>query len=352
MSMKTGDDRLPVSVLTGFLGSGKTTLLNRLLRHPAMGETAVIINEFGEIGIDAALVLSSSDQVMLLASGCLCCTSRGDLIETLGELMDRRKRGEVPQFMRVVIETTGLADPAPILQGLMTDLMLLNHFRMGQVVTVVDGYHGAKSLDRQIEAVKQAAVADRIVLSKGDIAAPDALAELRARLRRLNPVAPIIEAVLGEVEPALLFGSTGFDLAEKTAEVRSWLAVEAQTHRHDERRHGHDPNRHDERIRAHCLSFAAPLDWESVAGWLDQLAQEHGENLLRVKGLLHVSGQDEPVVIQGVHHLFHPPSTLPAWPDADRRSRLVFIVRDLDRAAIEAGAPATIQPYRADAPHA
>jgi G3E family GTPase len=302
----------------------------------------VIVNEFGEIGIDDALVVSSSDQVILLASGCLCCTSRGDLVDTLGDLMGKRERGEIPPFMRVVVETTGLADPAPILQGLMTDLMLLNHFRMGHVVTVVDCYHGAKTLDQHIEAVKQAAVADCIVLSKGDIAAPGAVAELRTRLRRLNPVASIIEAVMGEVEPTLLFGSTGFDIAEKTAEVRSWLAVEAPAHGHDEHGHGHDPNRHDERIRAHCLTFAAPLDWESVAGWLDQLANEHGENLLRVKGLLNVSGQDEPVVIQGVHHLFHPPSTLPAWPDADRRSRLVFIVRDLDRAAIEAGAPDTV----------
>lgn len=342
--MNQREDRLPVSVLTGFLGSGKTTLLNRLLVDPAMGETAVVVNEFGEIGIDHALVVSSSDQVVLLRSGCLCCTIRGDLIDTLHELMVKREQGLVPRFQRVVIETTGLADPAPILQALISDDIMLNHFRLGLVATVVDGYHGARTLDEHVEAVKQAAIADRLVLSKVDIAATEAVYDLRDRLRRLNPLAPMIEAVMGGVEPGWLFGSGGFDIAEKSAEVRSWLGAEDTVHEpgHHSHAHGgkHDPNRHDERIRAYCLSFTTPLDWKFAAAWLDGLALEYGEHLLRVKGLLNVCGQDEPVVIQGVHHLFHPPSTLPAWPDADRRSRLVFIVRDLDRAQIEAGAPA------------
>lgn len=341
--MNQREDRLPVSVLTGFLGSGKTTLLNRLLGHPAMGETAVVVNEFGEIGIDHALVVSSSDQVVLLQSGCLCCTIRGDLIDTLRELMVKREQGKVPRFQRVVIETTGLADPAPILQALISDVNMLTYFRLGLVATVVDSYHGGRTLDEHVEAVRQAAIADRLVLSKVDIAANEAVSDLRVRLRRLNPLTPTIEAVMGEVEPGWLFGSGGFDIAEKSAEVRSWLGAENRVHdpgHHDHAHDGkHNPNRHDERIRAHCLSFTAPLDWKTAARWLDQLALDYGEQLLRVKGLLNVRGQDDPVVIQGVHHLYHPPSTLPAWPDADRRSRLVFIVRDLDRAQIEAGAP-------------
>lgn len=343
-NMNQREDRLPVSVLTGFLGSGKTTLLNRLLGHPAMGETAVVINEFGEIGIDHALVVSSSDQVVLLASGCLCCTIRGDLIDTLRDLMVKREHGQVPRFQRVVIETTGLADPAPILQALIANAEMLTYFRLGLVAAVVDGYHGARTLDDHVEAVKQAAIADRLVLSKVDIAATEAVSDLRARLRRLNPLAPMTEAVMGEVEPGWLFGSGGFDVAEKSAEVRSWLAAEdrADDPGHHGHAHGenHDPNRHDERIRAYCLSFAAPLEWKTAAAWLDGLALDYGEHLLRVKGLLNVRGQDVPVVIQGVHHLFHPPATLAAWPDDDQRSRLVFIVRDLERAQIEAGAPA------------
>ena len=334
------DDRIQVSLVTGFLGSGKTTLLNRLLRHPAMGRSAVVVNEFGAVSIDNALVVGSSGEVLLLGSGCLCCSVRGDLTVTLVELMTERAQGSVPPFQRIVIETTGLADPAPIVQSLMSDEAMLNHFRLGQVVTVVDAFHGSRTLDEHMEAVKQAAIADRLVLSKTDIAPAEATQRLRLRLGRLNPLAPMFEAVQGEVEPGKLFGAAEFDIAEKSAEVRAWLEAEARHARDHDHAHDSDPNRHDERIRAHCLAFDAPLEWQAVAGWLDRLAFERGEQLLRVKGLLNVTGQEEPVVIQGVHSLFHPPSTLPSWPDADRRSRLVFIVRDLERAELEAGAPA------------
>lgn len=325
------EEPLAVSVLTGFLGSGKTTLLRHLLAHPAMEETAVIVNEFGEIGLDHLLVEQASEDTVLLNSGCLCCTVRGDLVEGMRSLFRRRVKGEVPPFERLVIETTGLADPAPILQTIMSDPLLAERFRLDGVITTVDAATGAATLDRQIESVKQAAVADRLLLTKSDLVSAGEREALEARLRALNPAAPIHHVVQGEIEPALLFNAGLYDPTTKTADVQAWLKAEAydEDHLHHHGHHHHDVNRHDESIRAFCLTYDRPLDWDRFNSWVEMLITLYGGSILRIKGVLNVAGADEPIVIHGVQHVFHPPVRLDAWPDADRRSRIVFIVRDL-----------------------
>jgi G3E family GTPase len=350
-------ERLPVSLLTGFLGSGKTTLLKHMLGHPGLADTAVIINEFGEVGLDHRLVESTADQTVLLESGCLCCAIRGDLIDTLRSLFKRRAKGEIPAFRRVVIESTGLADPAPILHTLMSDPLIADRFRLDGVIATVDAVNGMDQLDRQPESVKQAAVADRLVLTKTDLAEPRAADALKARLHRLNPAAPLLEAVQGAVDPASILGAGLFKPADKTPDVRAWLRAEAYGERapqghdhrpgeghapghddgHDHDHAGLDRNRHDERIRAFAIEHDRPLDWERFADWIGRLTAEHGEHLLRIKGILDVAGQDEPIAIHGVQHLFHPPASLPAWPEGERRSQLVFILRDLAESVIRQG---------------
>jgi G3E family GTPase len=323
-------DPVPVTVLTGFLGAGKTTVLNHLLRQPALSGTAVLVNEFGEIGLDHLLVEKLDENTVLLNAGCLCCTVRGDLSRALAELLPRVAAGEV---RRVVIETTGLADPAPILATLMSDAVAARAYRLDGIVTVVDAVNGMTQLDAQPEAVRQAAVADRLVLSKTDLADPPAL---RERLRRLNPGAPLLAAVHGAVDAATVLHAGLFDPASKIPDVRGWLDAEAYAD--GDHAHHHDLNRHDARIAAFCLTYDVPLHWEGVATWLDMLVATRGESLLRIKGILNVAGQDRPVALHGVQHLFHPPALLAAWPEGDpRTSRLVFITRDLSRDVIEEG---------------
>ncbi|MBR0670957.1 CobW family GTP-binding protein [Neoroseomonas soli] len=327
--------KIPVTVLTGFLGAGKTTLLNRLLKAPEMAGTAVLINEFGEIGLDHLLVERLDEDTVLLNAGCLCCTVRGDLVRALRDLAVRAEAGQ--EIRRVVVETTGLADPAPILQTLMSDPVVLSAYVLDGVVTLVDAVAGRHTLDTQVEAVKQAAMADRIVLTKTDLATAEEAEALAARLRALNPVAPLLRAVGGAIPPAALLGAGGFDTAGRIPEVAAWLAAEAH-HGHHHHGHHHDPNRHDAGIHAFGLVFDSPLAWDGIATWLEMLALTRGDSVLRVKGLLNIAGEDRPVVVHGVQHVFHPPVRLAAWPEGhDRRSRITFVLRNLPRAVVEEG---------------
>ena len=331
---------IPVTLLTGFLGSGKTTVLNHVLKQPGMAATAVIVNEFGEIGLDHLLVERSSEDIVLLNSGCLCCTVRGDIVDTLTNLFVDRVKGKVPFFTRVAIETTGLADPAPILHTLMTDPIVAARYVLDGVVTTVDAVNGAGSLDRQPEAVKQAAVADRLLLTKTDIAEPGARQAIEARLKELNPSAAIVSVAQGAIDSALLFNIGFYDPTTKSLDVRRWLRDESFEGDHGQDvGHGHehpDVNRHDDRIRAFCITREQPISWAALSTWLDGLAAMRGDDLLRLKAIVALSDRpDQPVVLHGVQHLFHPPVLLPEWPSEDRRTRMVFITRDLPRETIE-----------------
>jgi G3E family GTPase len=325
------DAPVTANLLTGFLGSGKTSLLKRLLRQPDLADTAVLINEFGEVGLDHLLVEEVDEEIVLLKSGCVCCTIRGDLKEALTRLYGRRQRGEVPPFRRLVIETTGLADPAPILATLAADPMLRHHFRVGNVVTVVDAVAGLANLAAYPESLRQAAVADRLVVSKVDLADAIAVAALRAHLAALNPAAAAVEADEETDPAAALLTHDAHDEATRAAEVRRWLEAAALA----EHAHGHaDPNRHGD-IRAFVLTAEAPLDWARFGLWLSMLLNRHGTEILRLKGLVALEGQEAPVVVQGVQHLVHKPTHLRAWPDADRRTRLVAIAKGLDAALVQ-----------------
>lgn len=333
---------IPVSLLTGFLGSGKTTVLNHVLHHPDMEKSAVIVNEFGEVGLDHELTVTGAEDMVLLNSGCLCCTVRGDLVNTLRDLMMLRLREDVPSFERILIETTGLADPAPILHTLMSDQLVTNYFRLDGVIATVDAVNGEDTLDKQFESVKQAAVADRILITKTDLADEKTVAALEARLDAINRTAPRQRVVNGEVEPEVLFNAGLFNPAVKGPDVERWLKDEAyadaqgndHAHGHDHA-HAHDVNRHDDHISSFCVTYDEPLRLDALEQWLDTIMMLKGPDLLRIKGIVNVAEMDKPVVIHGVQHVFHPPAVLDAWPSEDRRTRIVFITRDVERATIE-----------------
>jgi G3E family GTPase len=314
------DAKIPVYVITGFLGAGKTTLLNALLRHDGMADTAVVINEFGDVGLDHLIVETAFEDAVLLKSGCICCTVRGDLVDTLALLRARVSMGQIPDYARVLIETTGLADPGPVLQTLMTEPTVAARHVVGGVITVVDAVHGAGELDRRREPARQIAVADTIVLSKTDLAAADQRAALVARIRGLNPGAPILDTAAGPIAPSALMRSA-FRESSGPEDVAAWLGDEHDGHNG----HGAHHHDHDDGVHAVCLRRDAPVPWNALVRFVQSVLSIRGADVLRLKGLARVAGVDRPVMLHGVHHLLHPPILLDAWPDGRPETQIVFI---------------------------
>ena len=309
----TGRAEIPVHVLAGFLGSGKTTLLNRLLASPALGDSAVIVNEFGEIAVDHAMITEAAEETMILNSGCICCSIRGDLVDSLSDLAGRRRAGLVPSFSRVIVETTGLADPGPILQTLSTDPALAGRFRAGSVTATVDAVNGIAQIDRHGEARRQIAAADRIALTKLDIAEPGAAAALAETAARINPTAP---AMPGAAVDAGTLTAPASPVPGRIGDG------------------GHGSHRG---IAAHCLVVERPLRWAGFVRWLDSLTALRGADVLRIKGVVHTREYDFPVAVNGIHHLLHPPLALEAWPDGRAETRLVVIAEGIGRIDLRRG---------------
>lgn len=328
------DALIPVNVITGFLGAGKTTVLARLLQSPRLRDTAVLINEFGEVGLDHHLIEHARESTLLLENGCICCSIRGDLKDSLRDLFSRSERGEIPPFRRVVIETSGLSDPVPIAYTIMAEPVLQHHFRLAGIITVVDAVNGAGQLKAYPESVKQAAIADRFVITKTDLCGLESAASLQAALARINRAAGVYIAAAGELDPEQLLSEDIASPGAKRAEIDRWLGGhgdnEAEAHGPD------DLHRHDSGIASFCMWFERALDWTAFGIWMTMLLNRHGEDVLRIKGMLNVAGVADPVLINGVQHVVHPPTHLDGWPDGDRRSRIVFIVRGIARTRIEA----------------
>jgi G3E family GTPase len=305
----------PVTVITGFLGSGKTTLLSQALKDPSMKNTAVLVNEFGKVGLDHHLLEQIDENTILLGGGCVCCSTRDDLVKGLSALLDKFQRGTISDLNRVVIETTGLADPAPILFTILTDPVLQHHFYIENVIVTVDAVNGELHLDRQVESHKQVAVADKIIITKTDIAQSEKLDHLLSRLQALNPSAEIFKAVLGQIDPVILFRPSEFSVF-KEIQAASYSDTK-------------ETSSHVSETKSISITFDQPLDWTAFGLWLSMLLHARGEDVMRVKGLINV-GEDGPVVLHGVQHIIHPPDHLEEWPDEDHRSRIVFIMRNIN----------------------
>jgi G3E family GTPase len=327
----------PVTVITGFLGSGKTTLLSALLKKEEMKNVAVIINEFGEVGLDHALVEHSDENVIELQNGCICCTIQGDLQKTMLDLIDKMTKGDISYFDKVIIETTGLADPVPIIHTLISSMDLQRIYTLDGVITVVDATNGEKTLDLQPEAVKQAALAERIIISKIDLIEKDKVLSLETRLRAINPSIKIIKSSFGNVSISDLINLGAYDPFSKSRDVKEWLAAESMDthHDHDHDHHHVNVNRHDENIEAFSMTSDKPVNMMAFGLFKDLLMAQMGPDLLRLKGIINIEGKDRPAVIHGVQHIFHPVQWLERWPDSDKQTKLVFITRNVKKEQIE-----------------
>ncbi|MFN3594827.1 MAG: CobW family GTP-binding protein [Thiobacillaceae bacterium] len=324
----TADHRIPVTLLTGFLGSGKTTLLNRILRERP--HTAVVMNEFGEVALDHHLVEGIEGPMAVLGGGCVCCTVQGSLAPTLKNLWMARAGGRIPAFERLILETTGLADPAAILATLLHDAWLARRYQMDGVVTTVDAQLGRETLARHPEAQRQAVVADRLVVTKADLASPEEIEPLVTELARLNPQATILVGSTSTLDVGPLLAIGGWQPQSDPAAVRAWLAAPRAHAAPALLTRGKPAAAHIARIQSFSLNFDEPLEWEGLLAALGMLVDFRGPQLLRMKAIVNVRGRPGPVVLHGAQHVFYPPQELPAWPDEDRASRFVFITDGLD----------------------
>ena len=326
--------RVPVTILTGFLGSGKTTLLQRLLEGEEGRRTAVLINEFGEISIDHLVVKAVSGNTVVLQNGCVCCSVRSELRSGLRELLDNRDKGVAPQFDRIVIETTGLADPVPLVQTVRIDTMLRHQLRLANIISTVDAVNGMEQLNTQEEAIRQASTADRLVITKTDLCNRRQVIRLERALSRLNPLAPISRTPSQGDLWKLLIHQNSFDPKSRSVEVRSWLEA-AEKLSNEAPLVPEDAHNHRGRsIVSFAVRIPHAVDWTPFSVWLSLLVHRHGRNVLRIKGLLDVPGAKGPISLNVVQHFIHAPIYLDGWPDADHSSRLVFIVQKLDQDAI------------------
>ena len=324
-----------VTVITGFLGSGKTTLLSELLKKEEMKNVAVIINEFGEVGLDHALVEHSDENIVELQNGCICCTIQGDLQKTMLDLIDKMTKGEISYFNKVIIETTGLADPVPIIQTLISSMDLQRIYTLDGVITVVDATNGERTLNLHAEAVKQAALAERIIISKIDLVEKNKELSLETRLKMINPSVKIIKSSFGDVSISELINLSAYDPFSKSRDVKEWLAAESMDSHHDHDHQNVNVNRHDGDIEAFSMTSEKPVNMMAFGLFRDLLMAQMGPDLLRLKGIINIEGKDRPAVIHGVQHIFHPVQWLEKWPDGDRKTRLVFITKNVKKEQIE-----------------